>query len=80
MNERPWYKVTFDPAMPGTALVSNFPRRGASRDRGRWVVFDKNGGVGPIKSYWSGLCLFDAETFEECCAWITAREKEECAA
>ena len=65
MSDRPWYKITFAPELPGHALVTKWPKRGNRRVAGRWIVFDKTVGRTP---------LFDGETCDDCHAWIDAKE------
>jgi hypothetical protein len=71
-----WLKIGFDPLLPGTSLVTKFPKRGHRRERGRWVVFDKDNGFGPLREYWNGARLFDAETIDECHAYIRQHKAE----
>jgi hypothetical protein len=66
---KPWYKVTFDPTMLGTARAFVSGRKRKTLVQGRWIVFDKNCGYGTDK-----LPVFDAATMEECCAHIDELE------
>lgn len=70
--DAPWLKITLDPFMSGTCLISNFPRRGRTRHDGRWVVFDKNRDTRGITNFVPSRdsIVFNAETFEECNAYI----------
>ena len=67
--EKPWLKITFDPDAAGTAKV--LKRVGSHRKvvvLGRWVVFDK--ACGYLEGRRPAKVLLDAETVEECHAFI----------
>lgn len=73
MSGRPWLKITFDPTLPGTALVSNFPKKRQRKVPGQWVVFDKE----PIRreggwTYIPGADkpLFSAPNINDCHKYI----------
>lgn len=43
----------------------------------RWVVFDKDKEPGLFMTGPPKCVLFQADTFDECCAWIDDRRSEE---
>jgi len=62
---KPWHKITFDPMLPGEALVTKYPRKGRRRVAGQWVVFDKDRG-----EYATGRGLFASGDINACHLWI----------
>ena len=75
MSEGPWYKITFDPRLPGTAKVLRPGRKGHAVVPGRWVVFDKNK---VPKGSWTyqtgdGSLLYSCISSHEANAWIDAQ-------